>query len=434
MAASVPAPLQKTAQPRGVLSARAAARLAWSLWALGLLFVALGLYFRAVDGAASPANTPTANDIGPFLLAAELAILTVAALVAARRPGNPIGWILLAAGLSMTLGDFADGYAVHGLLAQPGSLPGAAVMAWVSEWTRGPTLLGGFALVFLLFPEGQALSPRWRPIVWLTVAITPLLGLLVFQPGPFNDYPTVTNPFGIGGTAGRMIIGAGNAAFFLLLAVLAASGLSLFLRFRRATGDERQQLKWFASGGAVLILAFLIAPFIWFTPAFNNSPLWPILFVLSLVAIPLSAGVAILKYRLYDIDLIIRRTLVYSVLSGLLLFVYFGSVVLLQTLLRSLTGQEQSQVVVVVSTLGIAALFNPLRHRIQGLIDRAFYRRQYDAAQVLAAFRASARDEVQLSLLIERLLQATDRAVQPEHASVWLKPADERRPDRANPL
>ncbi len=422
-------------QRRGALvSRRSAARLAWCVWALAVLFVAFGLYFRAVDGAASIANNPGANDIGPLLLAAEIAIFTVGALVAARRPGNPIGWILLAAGLSIALGDFADGYAVHGLLARPGSLPGAAGMAWVSEWTRGPTILGGFALVFLLFPEGRALSPRWRPIVWLTVAVTPLLGLMLFQPGPFNDYPSVTNPFGLGGTAGRVVVGAGNAAFFVLLAVLAASGLSLFLRFRRATGDERQQLKWFASGGAVLISAFLIAPFIWFTPAFNNTPLWPILFVLALAAIPLSAGVAILKYRLYDIDLIIRRTLVYSVLSGLLVFVYFGSVVLLQTVLRPLIGPQQSPLIVVLSTLGIAALFNPLRHRIQELIDRAFYRRKYDAAQVLAAFRAGARDEVELGRLVERLLQATDQAVRPQHVSVWIKPANDSRPGRSRPL
>lgn len=181
-------------------------------------------------------------------------------------------------------------------------------------------------------------------------------------------------------------------------------------------------------------LAFLIAPVIWFTPALGNTPLWPILFLLALVALPLSMGIAILKYRLYDIDLIIRRTLVYSVLSGLLVFAYFGSVVLLQTIVHGLTGQVQSQFVIVVSTLAIAALFNPLRHRIQGLIDRAFYRRKYDADQVLAAFRASARDEVELGPLVEHLMQATDETVRPEHVSLWLKPADESQPGRSIPL
>jgi hypothetical protein len=434
MAASVNAQPRQMDAKRELVPSRAAARLAWSLWGLALLFVALSFFFRAIGGAASQSNAPAVNDIGPVLLAAELALVTVGALVAARRPGNPIGWLLLAAAVSITVGDFADSYAVFGLLARPGALPGAGVMAWLSEWSRGPTILGAFALVFLLFPEGRPLSPRWRPIVWLTAAITPLLGLGALKPGPLDDYALVNNPFGIGGAAGRVAQGAGNAAFFVLLAVLATSGLSLLIRFRRATGDERQQLKWFASGGVVLIVAFLIAPIIWFTPALNGTSLWPILFVLALVAIPLSAGVAILKYHLYDIDLIIRRTLVYSVLSGLLVFVYFGSVVFLQSILRAMTGQQQSQVVVVVSTLGIAALFNPLRRRVQDLIDRAFYRRKYDAALVLAAFRASARDEVELGPLVERLLQAADDTVRPEHVSVWLRPADESHPSRSIPI
>ncbi len=428
---------------RDLISSRLAARLAWSLWALAMSFVALGLYFHVLAGATPQGNTPVLNDIGPLLLAAELAIPSVGALVARRRPGNPLGWILLAAGLSMTLGDFADSYAVYGLLVRPGSLLGAGVMAWLSEWTRGPTILGAFALAFLLFPEGRPLSPRWRPIVWLAAAITPLVGLVALEPGPLSDYPLVTNPFGIDGAAGRAIAILSNAAFFLLLLTLLLAAVSLILRFRRARGDERQQLKWFASGGAFVALAFLVAPIIWFTPGLNDTPLWPILFALAIVAISLSAGVAILKYRLYDIDLIIRRTLVYSVLSGLLLFVYFGSVVVLQTILRAITplggapsgaAGQQSQVVVVVSTLGIAALFNPLRRRIQDLIDRAFYRRKYDAALVLAAFRASARDEVELGPLVEQLLQAADETVRPEHVSLWLKLADESRTSRSIPL
>jgi hypothetical protein len=407
------------------IPSRAAARLAWSLWALAILLEALGLYFGVVDAAARPAATTGFNDIGPVLLAAELAIITVGALVAARRHVNPIGWLLLAAGLVMALGDFAGAYAVHGLLARPGSLPGALFMAWLTEWTHGPTQFGAFALVFLLFPDGRPLSPRWRWVVWLAAGVTAALVAVSLKPGPLDDFPSVSNPFGIGGAAGVVIAILGNAAFYLLLITLVLAAVSLILRFRRARGDERQQLKWFASGGAFVALAFLVAPVIWFTPALNDTPLWPILFVLALVAIPLSAGVAILKYRLYDIDLIIRRTLVYSVLSGLLLFVYFGSVVLLQSILRAVTGQQQSQAVVVVSTLVIAALFNPLRRRVQDLIDRGFYRRKYDAALVLATFRASARDEVELGPLIEHLMQAADETVRPEHVSLWLRPADE---------
>ncbi len=413
---------------------RTAARLAWALWALALLFVGFGAFFRVQNWTQPATDTPAADDIGPLLLAAELAILTVGAWVAARRPGNPIGWILLAAALSLTLGDFADGYATRGLLAQPGSRPGAAVMAWLSESAHGPTSLGAFALVFLLFPEGQPLSPRWRPVVWLTAAITPLVGLIALKPGPLSDYPLLNNPFGLNGAAGRVVGAIADVAFFLMLLALLLAAVSLLLRFRRARGDERQQLKWFASGSAFLAVAFLVAPVIWFTPGLNNTPLWPLLFAVALVAVPVSAGVAILKYRLYDLDLIIRRTLVYTVLSGLLLFVYFGSVVVLQTLLRPLTGLQQSPLIIVVSTLSIAALFNPLRHRIQDLIDRAFYRRKYDAALVLAAFRDSARDEVALNPLVEHLLQAADQAVRPEHVSLWLKPAEQDLDRRSRPL
>jgi hypothetical protein len=399
---------------------RTAARLAWSLWALAILFLALGLYLGATDSGIPSSATPARNDIGPIFLAAELAIITVGALVAARRPANPIGWLLCATGLVMSLGDLADGYAAHGLLAHPGSLPGAALMAWLSEWTRGPTILGALALVFLLFPDGRPLSRRWDPIVWLAAVVTPLPGLVALRPGPLSDYPFVTNPLGVGGAAGQVIDGVANIAFIALLALLAASGVSLVLRFYRAKGDERQQLKWFASGGAVVVIAFLIAPLIWFTPSLNNSPLWPILFALSLVALPLSMGTAILKYRLYDIDLIIRRTLVYSVLSALLVLVYFGSVVVLQSIVRGLTGQIESQFAIVVSTLGIAALFTPLRRRLQGVIDKRFYRRKYDAARTVAEFGANLRDEVELEALTQHLLAAVDETVQPESADLWL--------------
>jgi hypothetical protein len=420
------------------MTARTAARLAWSLGALAILCLAIGLIFTAVDGASGPgapsANTAASNVIGPFLLAALVAIATVGALVAARQPTNAIGWILCAVGLMLSLGDFSGGYATHALLAKPGSLPGGVVMAWVSSWSQGPTVLGAFALVFLLFPDGRPLSPRWRPVIWLAAAASAGLGLVALKPGPFSDFPTTLNPFGVGGAAGTVVDVLANSAFMIMLATMLAAAVSLVLRFRRSRGDERQQLKWFVSGGAFAAAVFLIAPVIWFTPAGNNSALWPILFVLALVTLPLSMGIAILKYRLYDIDLIIRRTLIYSVLSGLLAFVYFGSVVLLQAIVRGLTGQTQSQLVVVISTLGIAALFSPVRRRVQDLIDRALYRRKYDAAQILAAFRASARDEVELGPLVERLLKAVDDTVRPEHISFWLKPTDMSRPSRSLPL
>ena len=410
-----------------VMTARAAARLAWSFWALAMLLVAVGLVFRFEDAARQPiipANQNVPDWVGPIFLTAQVAFATVGALVASRRPANPIGWLLFGTGLEQCVTDFADAYAVHAMFSQPGSLPGGAAMAWLAQWGMGSTAIGVLALVFLIFPDGRPSSPRWRPAIWLAAAVTAGQSLVAFRPGPLDNYPFVTNPVGIDGALGRLIGRLGTLAFSLLLAALLASAIALVLRFRHSRGEERQQLKWCVSGGAYVVVTFLIAPVIWFTPVLNNTPLWPIMFLLATLALPLSIGIAILKYRLYDIDLIIRRTLVYSVLSSLLVVVYFGSVVLLQTLVRGLTGQAQSQLVIVVSTLGIAALFNPLRHRVQDLIDRAFYRRKYDAAQVLAAFQTGARDEVELGSLVERLQQAVDETVQPEYTSLWLKAAE----------
>ena len=416
---------------------RTAARLAWSLWALAMLFIALGIYFHAANPVISnqPGDTSTRNDPPVLLLlAAVVAIPTVGALVASRRQANPIGWILCGLGLMLSLSDFAGDYALQALLTRPGSLPGGELMAWLAAWGHGPSIVGAFVLVCLLFPDGRPLTPRWRPVVWLAAIITPALGLGALVPGPLADFPFVNNPIAFGGTAAQAVNFLVKAAFILLLATLLAAGVCLILRFRRSRGDEREQLKWVVGGGALVVIIFLSAPIFWCTPGLSGTPLWPTLFVLALLALPLSMGIAILKYRLYAIDLIIRRTLVYGVLSGLLVLAYFGSVVLLQNVLRTLTGQEQSQLVTVVSTLAIAALFNPLRHRVQNLIDRAFYRRKYDAGRVLAAFSATARDEVELNPLIDQLLQAADETVRPEHVSVWLRPADVGQHGRSSPL
>jgi hypothetical protein len=215
--------------------------------------------------------------------------------------------------------------------------------------------------------------------------------------------------------------------FLLTLALSLISAFSLVLRFRRSSGDEREQIKWFASAGAFLAVAFLIAPLIWNTPALNNTLLWPALFLTAITLVPISIGVAILKYRLYDIDIIIRRTLVYSILTGFLGLVYFGIVSLLEQLFTALTGQRQSEIVTIVSTLAIAALFNPLRRRVQALIDRRFYRRKYDAQKVLAAFGATVRDEVELDKLTSELVTVVDETMQPAGVGLWLKPLKESR-------
>jgi hypothetical protein len=231
----------------------------------------------------------------------------------------------------------------------------------------------------------------------------------------------VSNPFGIQGADG--LLGTlGWVGLFMTLAVAVAGGVSLVVRFRRARGVERQQIKWFAFSGIVFCAVFAAAPFLWSLP---ESPatawIWPVLFLAGAGTIPVAVGIAILRHRLYDIDLLINRALVYGSLTATLLAVYFGGIVLLQRLFVVLTG-EQSTLAVVASTLAIAALFNPLRGRVQGFVDRRFYRRKYDAAKTLAAFNSRLRDQTDLDALGNDLVGVVRGTMQPSHVSLWLRP------------
>jgi hypothetical protein len=211
---------------------------------------------------------------------------------------------------------------------------------------------------------------------------------------------------------------------FMTLAVAVAGGISLVVRFRRARGVERQQLKWFAFSGVVFCAVFAIGPVLWYLPESPGTEwIWTVLFLLGASTIPVAVGIAILRYKLYEIDLLINRTLVYGSLTASLALVYFGGVAATQTIFRALTGQEQQpQLAIVVSTLVIAALFNPLRRRIQGFIDRRFYRRKYDTRKTLETFSAKLRDETDLDALRDDLVGVVRETMQPAHVSLWLRP------------
>jgi hypothetical protein len=399
--------------------------LAWSMWAASMmLFVAemvlTGLY---MSGPSTDSSGSPAADL--LIILVLLCTVTVGALVASRQPSNSIGWIFCVVGLTWNLGSFAGSYATVALSTSPAPLPGGALMAWVDNWTLGPSLYSVLILLFLLFPTGKPLTPRWRSLVWVTVATGVLLLLAdMFSPGPFiRDFTQVENPLGVPILEGsREFIE--NPVLLCQIALLILSVISLVLRFRRSKGDERQQIKWFALGGVFVGAVFAVAPLLWSTPGLGDL-LWPILFALALASIPLTVGIAILKYRLYDIDIIIRRTLIYGALTSVLALLYFGSVIALETLLRPLTGQGHNDLVVVASTLLIAALFTPLRTRIQRFIDRRFYRRKYDVARTLEAFSTALRDEVDLDALAGRLVEVVDETMQPAHVSVWLSLPDE---------
>ena len=275
----------------------------------------------------------------------------------------------------------------------------------------------------LLFPTGGLPSPRWRPAAWALAGVFTLVTVLfVVKPGPLEGItPAVENPTGIEPAAGIVKMGE-EAVLPLVLVVVLAAPAAVLVRFWRSRGEERQQLKWlaYAAGLWVGVAALdTLNRHVLHDPGVDHAT--NVLFGAAVAPIPVAVGIAVLRYRLYDIDRIINRTLVYGALTVLLAAAYAGSVVGLQAALRALTGQE-STLAVVASTLTIAALFGPLRRRVQAVVDRRFYRRKYDAAKTLAAFNARLRDETDLGALSDDLVGVARAAVQPEHASLWLRP------------
>jgi hypothetical protein len=412
------------------LSARASAWLAWSLAGLTLVvFVAtIPLWFLA-RGADIPGSWSADVSVGGLVGGALfLAFPLVGALIASKRPENAVGWLCLAVGLLWMLGGVFDYYAYYGA-STPGSVPFPVAMAGISDWIWVPAigLLGTYVL--LLFPNGRLPSRRWRPLAWLSGAVILLLSLgVMLAPGRLDNLAGVRDPFGIEGA--EWLTAGAYALLPLLPLCMLASALSLVLRYRRSRGEERQQIKWMAFSASVVVVLYaiaMIASFAFPEESWTTagSVWWLNLLTYAVLAsftiVPIAVGIAVLKYRLYDIDLIINRALVYGSLTATLVALYFGGIVMLQRLFVILTGQ-QSTLAVVATTLVIAALFNPLRRRIQGFIDRRFYRRKYDAAKTLTAFNARLRDETNLEALSEDLVGVVQGTVQPEHASLWLRP------------
>lgn len=385
----------------------------WSVWGIWVLIVLAGASTLSL----ASANVPSSVRNTAFILLVILAFSTVGSLIASRRPGNPIGWIFCVGAFLWILGELALEYAVYALITAPGTLPAGAWVGWFGGWVRG---VGWFLIVpflLLLFPTGRLPSPRWRPVLWGAVAFVLFFTLVVWLSPASDDLRLafVRNPLGLELGVVDLLVELMYLALPLLLAV---SGAAVIVRFRRSRGDERQQIKWFAYAVAVMVFVFVF----WFSLALAGlvSP-DALMWTVPLLGLPAAVGIAILKHRLYDIDIIINRTLVYVSLTAALALVYFGGVVSLQGLFRALTGQE-SQLAVVASTLVIAALFGPLRRRIQALIDRRFYRGKYDAVKTLSAFNARLRDETDLGRLSDDLVSVIRETMRPERASLWLRP------------
>jgi hypothetical protein len=387
--------------------------LAWALWALTMLGLAVLPWLdRLLRQASRPDLTPLTSDAVALVLGVVSAA-TVGAVLASRRPRHPVGWLLLTLGLSLAAAGAATGYANYGLLARPGALPATAYAALY----HGVSILFvavclGFVL--LLTPTGSLPSARWR--WWARVAVAaPLLAVGSSALLPFDPpYQSVANPLAVAQLAGPLRVV--NFVTWLVtgLAILVAAW-SLVVRFRRARGVERQQLRWLALAagltGAVLLALVAVAPT-------GNELLLGWLSAVCVALLPLATGAAILRYRLYDLDRIISRTLAYGLLTVLLGLGYAGVVLGFGRLL----GRDSS-LVVAGATLAAAAVFQPARRRIQRVTDRRFNRRRYDAAQTIQAFSARLRQQVDLDTLTAELLAVVEETMQPTRVSIWLTPA-----------
>jgi hypothetical protein len=401
----------------GRISPRAAAWLAWSLCALCLVLIGVSLLMIFLGW-----STPLPRGWTPWR---DVAIETVGnigapilgGLIASRRPQNPYGWLWLGLGLSLSLLAFVEVYAAHALVVEPGSLPAPRTVVTIVAPEGFAVILTLLPFLLLLFPDGRLPSRRWRFLAWTVVVVGALLmiaGLL--QRSDNSGFAPFEDPIGIGGAVGEAISRFVFGGVLGLFAASILSALSLVFRFRRAAGVERQQIKWFVYAAA-LFSGYLVSNF------FISGLLNTLFSTAAGLALYAAIGLAILRYRLYDIDIIINRTLVYGSLTAILVGVYFGGVTATQALLGTLTSQEQlPQLVVVASTLAIAAVFNPLRRRIQSFIDRRFYRSKYDVRKTLETFSATLRDETDLEALRGDLVGVVRETMAPAHVSVWLLP------------
>ena len=360
-----------------------------------------------------------------------LVFAVTGALIASRLPRNPIGWIFCVAAVLFEFSVFSDAYVAYGSQTN-GILPGRVWVGWISQWLTNALVPALIILCFLVFPTGRLPSAHWRPLVWVVAVVATVHAASVaLAPGMIVDYP-IENPVGIE-SAGALRTVAEASILVLVVPLMLLSVVSLFLRLRLSSGVERQQLKWFAYAAAVLatdlvVVNVVFALFGGTIESEVSDLVFFLIFIATLSGLPIAIGIAILKYRLYEIDLIINRTLVYGALTATLGLVYFGGVATTQAILQALTGREElPQIAIVASTLVIAALFNPLRRRVQNFIDRSFYRRKYDAARTLEAFSTKLRDETDLDSLNSELLSVIRDTMQPEHVSLWLRPEVVRR-------
>jgi hypothetical protein len=388
------------------MKSRVATRLAWSLCALSLVLTVLSVLLLSLNY-----SHPRTHVYGywPENTVLPISFSIIGAIIASRLPANPLGWLFCAAASVSAVAHFSGEYAIYALLAQPERLPAGEALAWLTSWVW-VSFIGFMVISLLIFPDGHLPGRRWAWLVWFTVFLTSVGSLWqAFSPGVIDSLGTIRNPLGNEGLpkANEPV----QTIIFALLFVAVAS--SLFVRMRRAREIERQQIKWPAYTAVMAATGGVLA----YTVAESIGAPWLewtgfVILMAALIGFPISIGIAIVRYRLYEIDLIINRTLVYGSLTATLVALYFGLIVVLQSIFVARTGQ-QSTLAVVASTLLIAALFTPLRRRIQGFIDRRFYRNKYDSRKTLEAFSAQLRKETDLDALGDDLVGVVRETMQP---------------------
>ncbi len=385
-----------------------AKRGSWGIAALTVVLTVAAPVVATIDGY----RLALASDV--FIWGITLAFMVTGHLIATRQPGNAIGWLFLGVGASAALGGLAGAYADYFVATGAGSKALGQTAAWYGELSWMPFILVPATFLLLLFPDGHLLTPRWRAIAWASGA--GIIGNFVAEgthPGAIPDQPQLQNPYAVDSLAREVL-----AVLFVLALVvgLIGSAASVVLRFRRARGEQRQQMKWIAYAGAVAAMSIVVM-----VPLYDvvGERVANATMMLSIIGLPVATAVAILRYRLYDIDVVINRTLVYGSLTATLAGVYVGSVLLLQLALSGLT--QGSGLAVAASTLAVAALFRPVRGRIQQVVDRRFFRSRYDAARTVEAFNSRLRDEVDLSALSSDLQAVVSETMRPDHVSLWLR-------------
>jgi hypothetical protein len=413
------------------MSDRRLRQLAWLALGLVAVLLACGLVLmwatRDVahsegfggDGAAGVAG-------GTVVLLIFLAYPIVGVAIVRSVPRNPIGWLLIATGLSWSLVVDAIGYGDWAFKVHPGQIPGGSVAASFSLWAWAPAVAITGVFLLLLYPDGRLPGPRWRWVMYVCALAVVVSVADVLVPGPMTvtGFPDHDNPFGVE-ALGPVLRPLEPIVLLIPLCSIAAVA-SLVVRFRRGDRIERLQIKWLAAAGGLcggLYFVSLLAAAV-LADEHGTSPGWVVVvqdvWFVSLGLIPVAIGIAVLRYRLYEIDVIIRRTLIYASLVGALALLYLGGVALIGSLLRGITGSSGT-LAVTVSTLVVALAFQPLRHVIQRTVDRRFYRAGYDAQAAVDGFSERLREQIDLDALCDELRSVVSGTVQPAHASVWLR-------------